>query len=157
MSYTSSVAASLPVETLSICHVQEQSRGSCLSTGHLLSSQTTAVPTQTTYQIRRWATATLDTSFYGDACFCLFVRDLDTLNGKKLTHPLTVFVELDGESYLARNIEFEQVHGVGDTVEEAIEDFESCLVELYEDLSDVSATYAKEWHPVLDHLNELMG
>jgi len=94
---------------------------------------------------------------YSAGAFDVFVRTLDCVGKRKLSRPLTVYVELDGDSFIARTREFEQVYGVGDSISNSLEDFELCLLDLFEDLSDMRAPYSTEWEQVRTHLSELMG
>ena len=157
MGYLSSMAATMPVGTWFLRSAEQQSPRTSVAARCLLSSEVTAAQPRNTYRIERWTTATPGTAFYGDACSDLFLREIDSVNGRKLSHQLRVFVEPDGKAYLAQSNEFEQVHGAGDTVEDALEDFESSLLELYEDLSDTSVPYSAEWRAVRDRLNQLIG
>lgn len=46
---------------------------------------------------------------------------------------------------------------MGNSVSDSLEDFKLCLLDLFEDLSDMSAPYSTEWEQVRAHLSELMG
>jgi hypothetical protein len=94
---------------------------------------------------------------YSANAFDVFLRTVDSVGKRKLSRPLTVYVEPDGDSFIARTYELGQVYGVGDSISDSLKDFELCLVDLVEDLRDTSAPYSSEWEQVRAHLRELMG
>lgn len=121
-----------------------------------LSSKESAVSSEATYLFDQWVSMASGVASYGDI-YSGYIETLTRLGDRQLSHPLRVFVEPDEDAFLAQTSEFEQVHGAGDTVKEALDDFESSLLELYEDLSDTSVSYSADWRVVRDRLNELLG
>lgn len=121
-----------------------------------LSYMESAVPSEAMYGASQWVTMVSSVVSYGDV-FSGYIETLVRLGDRELSHPLRVFVEPDEDAFLAQTSEFEQVHGAGATIKEALDDFESSLLELYEDLSDPRVAYSTDWQVVRDRLNELMG
>jgi predicted RNase H-like HicB family nuclease len=108
------------------------------------------------YWLEYCAGATLDAKDYSDVSFDIHVVVLDHAGRRVLSHPLTVLVEPDEGSFLAHSDTIDHVFGVGDTVEDAIRDFEAFLVDLHDDLSNASEPYSAEWQGIRSQLLELM-
>lgn len=113
--------------------------------------------TATRYWLQHFVAPVQGLGNYRAGAFDVFVRTVDCVGKRELCRPLTVYVVPDGDSFIARAHEFEQVYGVGDSVDDSLEDFKLCLLDLSEDLSDVNTPYSSEWEQVRAQLSELMG
>lgn len=136
---------------------REHAASSVVEYADVTACQQSTALTVTRYWLQYSAFPAPSLGDYSAGAFDVFVRTINHIGERKLVHPLTAYAERDGDSFIAHTHEFEQVYGAGDSSSDSFEDLELCLVDLFEDLSDMRVPYSTEWEQVRAHLNELVG